>query len=138
MKAILLILAVGSFIALGVFGFVAMGENDGLGHGRCVAAMARGIDCPPGSNLVDVAAFHLNAFRVFSNAVFGDYALGAFLFSFVLVLSVAVIHFLAGSVLVVPVNFLGGQRLRFSEILLPSTRALARWLALHENSPSFT
>ena len=66
MQRQLAILSLAAFIALAVFGFFAMGHAEGT-HGACLGAIAQSALCPNGSPLA-WAAFHLNAFRIFTTA----------------------------------------------------------------------
>lgn len=121
-----------SFIAIAVFGFAMMGPNDG--HMGCIAAMAQGTTgCPLA---FDMVTLHLNAFNMFSSAVFGQsvlyliLALSAFLLLFLFV-------FLGGRFAppLISRDFRAGY---YSELSRPIFSAqLSYWLSLHENSPSF-
>lgn len=69
MKLYLTTLLIIVFSALAVFSIVAMGHQ-GMGHSDCLATAASGGNNCPSTDPVDYAAFHLNAFRTFSTAVF--------------------------------------------------------------------
>lgn len=68
------------FLSLAVFGALGMGDHGSHAAHGCVAAVAQSADCPPAANGLDSAAFHLDALKDFSTAVFGaDAAILAFL-----------------------------------------------------------
>ena len=121
-----------SFVAIAVFGFAMMGPDDG--HMGCIAAMAQGATACPSA--FDMVSLHLNAFNMFSSAVFGQnilsliLALNIFLF---LLISV----FFSGHFAFLPLG--GNLRTRhYFELPRPTFGIrLNHWLSLHENSPSF-
>ncbi len=121
-----------SFAAIAVFGFAMMGPNDG--HMGCIAAMAQGATgCPLA---FDMVTLHLNAFNMFSSAVFGQNVL-----SLVLALNVfllLLIFALFGShlmPLLVGGDLHAGYNFESSSPIFSAQ--LNHWLSLHENSPSF-
>ena len=99
-----------SLLGVAVLGFLAM--NHGEGHSGCIAAAANGLDC-------------VQETRSFSLAVL----FGLALFALVLLFSFG---FKAPS----PALYLKWRN--FQILFLPQKSLLIRWLALHENSPSFS
>lgn len=126
MKGLLSILAIVSFIAVAVFGFSAM--NPHLGHNPhqiCVATIVQGFECPVGVNLAD---FHINAFKIFSSAVFSSYLL-------IILLTI----FLGSGNLMLFSNrhFANFLKIKEQTSFQPlCDRDLTSWLSLHENSPA--
>lgn len=57
-----------SFIALAVFGFVAMLSDMGENHGDCLASLALN-GCPVPVAPIAMANFHAAAYKIFSSAV---------------------------------------------------------------------
>ncbi len=130
MKSALTIFLIFSFLGIAVFGFFAMNHGD-HGHG-CIAAMAQGSDCADKENTFSYVTFHLDSFRNFFTAVFGDNTGSLLLlFSFLLICGAAIAHrFRLNSL----ANKFSSQ---FAEPSAhPFERQLIRWLALLENSPS--
>ena len=120
-----------SFVAIAVFGFAMMGPDDG--HMGCIAAMAQGTaGCP---TAFDMVALHLNAFNMFSSAVFGQNVL-----SLVLALNIFLLLLLSalfGSRFIpLPLggNFRTGYY--FEPPRTTFSIRLNHWFSLHENSPS--
>lgn len=142
MRLILTIALILSFIAIAVFGVLAMNHGQGLaGHGRCIAATAERLDCPGESNPLAFIIFHIDAFKNFSTAVLASSLTGnspfvflAFLYFFALtslVMSVMGKHLLA-----VPDPSPAGRLRTFEFSSSPLRRQIAHWLALHETSPT--
>src|SRR3989344_6059960 len=105
--------------------------NHDSGHGvfGCIAATANAAQCPEGANLFSLVAFHFDAFKNFSNAVFGD----AFLLALILTLiaGIAVFSsFIIETPQIKPLFLFGGTL-----SVLPQKQELIHWLSLHENSP---
>ncbi len=67
--AVLLLL---SFIAVGVFGLIAMGMGSEHEHSGCIAATASQTACPASEDSGSVIAFHLEAFKSFSQTTSGS------------------------------------------------------------------
>ena len=113
------------FIAIAVFGFLAMGHNSGE---WCLASAANRSICPPG--ISGAVSFYANAFKSFSLAVFAAAGMVLLEAVFGAISRFASVSFLPT---LSKVNFY-----QHSVFLKPfsETRAL-RWLSLHENSPSF-
>src|SRR3989344_2844219 len=125
MNSVLAKLLLIGFIAIAVFGFLAMGHSSGE---WCLASAANRAACPAG--ISGAVSFYTNAFKSFSLAVFA-----------------------AGGMILLAAVFGASSRLATVSLLpaLPQinfyqcpvffksfseTREL-RWLSLHENSPSF-
>ncbi len=124
MKALFSILAIISFVTIAVFGFSAMEQDPEHGHSKiCIATVANGFECPPGTNLID---FHLNAFRTFSNATLLAYSL--------LALFVALWTLPTGPFGLKPV--LKFQTKDRGPLFISRETILKSWFSLHENSPS--
>jgi hypothetical protein len=133
MKSFLTILLVTSYIGVAVFGFLGMHHKGAHGDGGCIASTARGMDCPKEAGPIDLETFHLDAFKSFSLATFGENIAST------LSLAFASLFFLC---LVFPAAFFRPlqfvfYRQRFRGSFSRERQALIRWLALHENSPSF-
>ncbi|MBI2042140.1 MAG: hypothetical protein HYT21_00070 [Candidatus Nealsonbacteria bacterium] len=129
MKSALTTLLLIGFVGTVIFGFISMSHKNDTNH-NCIAATAQSADCPKASNSLSFAVFHLDAFKNFSTAVFGNSVLSAFLFFVYLVL-------LAGFVGLKPPqpNLFFQRRQSFESFSLPQGKR-TRWLALHENSPT--
>lgn len=117
-----------SFIGLAVFGFVVMTQDGG-----CLATLVQGgATCPPNAGSLEVATFHLNAFKVFTTATF-DFSGALFL---VLLLSLAFVGFCLSQIVrtqLVSQNFVA----EISELGLSNFKSrLNHWLSLHTNSPT--
>jgi len=131
MKRFLTAALILSFVAIAVFGFLAIGHGQG-----CIATLARGSECRNTTNPFAATFFHLDAFKEFSTAVFGDASVSL------------------ASALVILVFAMGARVLSRSaeQSTLPALAArwerprqyfgaisqekFSCWLALHENSPS--
>ena len=115
------------------FGFFAMGHSGG--HTSCFAAGAQGAPCPERDPLAYVD-FHLGALKTFSQAVL-DYSASSVLILFSLVISLLVFAKSESS----QIAALEPKRYYRKLLLLspfPVTLTTNHWLALHENSPSFS
>lgn len=133
MKFLFTILLVASFIGVAVFGTFGMGHMQNNG-GICIAEIASGTNCPQKTDPIVFADFYLNAFKSFSLATFDGNVMNSLLFLFgFLVLVILVIS--SPSFFKLPrlafVGYRSGDSFFSSE-----ERKLAKWLALHENSPS--
>lgn len=133
MKVAFTILLILGFTGIAVFGFAAMGHNDGS-HGSCIAATAQGIVCPDAMSALDFASFHVSTFRSFTTAIFDGNILTALLLSITLSVLVG-LGFLASAFNSPSLNFANRYRLS-PAYSSPLEKELTRWLALHENSPS--
>lgn len=128
-----------SLAVFGVFGMHAQADMNMRGHdmptSNCVGATVNGTDCPKQADPIDYLTFHFDAFRSFSLATFGESVMGAFL-----LLAFAALLFV-GLAFFKPHLFeppqLAFSRQRFGDPFSPPQKQeLARWLALHENSPA--
>lgn len=123
-----------SFLAIAVFGFLAMGEHGDSGlHSRCITETAAGQMCP--NNPFAAAVFHISVFKSFSQVVFGNGTPGVFILLGVLALFT--LSFLRREILAL-LSLVAQERRRnlLAYEPIPSEKNLLRWLALHENSPS--
>lgn len=138
MKSACAVIVIGSFFAIAVFGIFVMSHGPGHSHTGCIAATAGGADCPKGEGALSFIAFHLNALRSFSTATFGDnFANTLFMFA-ALALSI-----ILGTVVrsgpgprTPATNY--HRRRSLGSHSFAYQREFTGWLALHENSPSFT
>jgi len=125
-----------SIIGIAVFGVFNMNHRQahGMNQGNCIAATAKGMDCPKEADSIDFAAFHIDAYKGFSLAIFGKSAMSMLLLAFSSWLFV-------GLALFSPHLFnppqLAFYRYRFRDSFFPPQKQqITRWLALHENSPA--
>ena len=132
MKILLTSLLILSFFGVSALSFATM-YHQGSGNEDCVAEMAAGLNCP--INPLAFADFHLNLFRGFSSAYFGDF-FSAYLALIALLLFGFIFNLLGR-------NFLGvsGGNHDLSERFFESFTPLVKiknshWLSLHENSPT--
>ncbi len=138
MKLALTIFLITGFIGIAVFGVFAMNHGSEHGHNGCIAATAKGVDCPKEEGAISFLNFHLDAFRSFSTATFGDNIAGALLLLIALILAVAggVVASIHTAPPALAVNY---HRRQFLESYsFPFQREFTHWLALHENSPAFS
>ena len=122
------------FIGIAVFGFLAINHGGSHGHSGCLAAVAKGTDCPYETGTAASVAFHLDTFKGFSTAVFGENAGSAVTLLLLLLLSVGLGIGQRIYSRTLPLPFFLVHRL-FAQ---PFQLQFAQWLALHENSPSVT
>jgi len=136
MKVIFVALLVASFVGVAVFSVFGMGhEND---HARgCIAVIASQADCPNISRLLDSITFHFNAFQSFSLATFNENILSGLL-SLLFSLLLAGLYIFGSSRLEAPRGNLSPGRQFREDFSYSPKQQLAHWLALHENSPSFS
>ena len=122
MKSAFAVLVLASLIGVSVFGFVTMNHESGQGHEGCIAATARGGDCPIINNELGLLFFHLDTFKGFSLGIV-----------------------LAALAFILPLWFAKDFIYVFSEFRIgvvpapsafSSFRDFTHWLALHENSPA--
>ncbi len=133
MKILLISLLMLFFLGISILSFVAMYHNNSHGDELCVTKTANGLDCP--ANPFAFADFHLNLFRGFSSAYFGN-----FLNTYLALITFLLLGFIFN--LLRP-NSLSAGRTRhypfesFFESFIPLTESqTSRWFSLHENSPS--
>ncbi len=120
MKKTFIAITILSFAAISVFGLFAMSYM----RGNCLAETVNGGVCPLGSPLAGIA-FHLDAFRVFSNAVVG---------TVLSILSVLVSFALFSSFVLKPAEESIGNRSVYSNYAPVSQSQNKRsvWIARHE------
>ncbi len=142
MKSLLTTLLITSYVAIGVFGVFGMHTQADMnmqGHdtapSTCLAATAKGVDCPKEAGPIDFAGFHIDAFRGFSLATFGENILASFLILVLLAVGVGLSRLL-GNYLSPPQLNLAYSRYGPEQVSLPLKQQLLRWLSLHENSPT--
>ena len=134
MKPAFTALIIFSFIGIAVFGIFAMDHGSGHSYDGCLAAAARGTNCPKTKDANSFIAFHLDTFKSFSTAIFGDNFANA------------LVLLLAGFFSLLGIAAFWKIHLEFSPNLYsragplespPFTcqKRLAHWLSLHENSP---
>ncbi len=119
------------FIAIAVFGFLAMGHNAEM-RGGCLAAAVNRSACPAG--MYEMISFYLNAFKSFSLAVFSavlNFAVLAVLFT------VAIYLTASAADIYVNKDFSFSVLSRWFAAAVRFPEKYLRWLSLHENSPSF-
>lgn len=124
---------------LGVFAIGCDGGGCGdEAHKWCFAAQAEAAPCPGNANSGLLLNFHLGALKVFSNAVFSEYAAAALL---------AALAFSFASILAAYEIAVGGytspaavylRRRDLDSKLFSSAGKFHRWLSLHENSPAYS
>lgn len=137
MKGLVATITLLSFVSVAVFGFMGMTREGGhmTASGTCVASTAQHATCPQDTSSVQFAVFHLTAYKGFSLAAFGESLMSQLLL-------VCALAFLA-VVLAFPsqLHMLSSRVAHYRHQLkdpsfLSHTRALVRWIALHENSPA--
>lgn len=136
MKSLLILLLSSGFIAVAVFGFVAMHHEDG-NHTGCIAEKAQGVSACAEENLLTFVSFHLETVKRFGTAI-----LGSPIINIIFILGLALI---SGSSLISRERikndlgnlYSGWNRLRLNRSYL-FKEEFNRWLALRENSPSLT
>ena len=134
MKSSLTILLVSSFIGIAAFGFVGMHRGMQAHDGDCIAATVQGAGCPKQASPADYAAFHLDAFKIFSSAAFSENFLSVLLLAFTALFLIG-LGFFRQFLFRPPQPILSRHKFR-NTFSFPQKRELARWLALHENSPA--
>lgn len=141
MRYLVSLLLIG-FVSLAVFGFFGMHTQAQMnmdGHNmpasNCVGAAVNGTDCPKQADPIDYLTFHLDAFKFFSSATFGENVMGALLLAFASLLFTGMAFF--SPYLFKPPQ-LAFYKYRFRDSFSPpQQQQLTRWLALHEKSPTY-
>lgn len=129
MRLSLITLLILGFAAVSIFGFSVMNHENESGHYNCVAAATAGInDCSESETALNMAVFHLNAFKSFSDAIPNILTL----ILFILLLPLAVVKF---KVLLLNLNFSSFLKNLKNFYFLPKLKII-HWLSIHENSPS--
>ena len=117
-----------SFFGISVLSFVAMYHG-----GPCVTETVAGMECP--ANSFAFADFHLNFFKGFSSAYFGNFF--SIYLTLVAFLMLGFISGLFGRDSLI-INRLNYRAERFFDSFTPLVESKTYyWLSLHENSPSF-
>lgn len=132
-----------SYVTIGVFGVFGMHTQADMnmqGHNmppsNCIGATAQGVDCPKQADPIDFATFHIDAFRGFSLATFGENLMSMLLLIFATLVFIGLAFF---SPRLFKIPQLAFQRYRFRHSFSPpQQQQLTRWLALHEKSPTFS
>lgn len=135
MKIIFVNFIIFSFIAVAVFGFMAMNHNIGHESKGCIAVV-QGIDCKNTAGDFNLALFHINAFKGFSTALFNKSFISVFL---LFIFCVFFIKFWRKkNVYILLLKFLNLRKIfYFLESFFNSfIKELNHWLSLHENSPT--
>lgn len=138
MKSLFTTIVLVSFIGIAVFGVFGMshGQAHDMGPNNCIAATAKGMDCPKEAEPIDFAVFHIDAYKGFSLATFGESAMSALLLAFASLLFIGLAFF--SPHLFKPPQ-LAFYKHRFRDAFSPpQQQEITRWLALHENSPAFS
>ena len=126
-----------SFASIALCGFSAMNHNGGNNHSGCIAAITQGENCLRVNDILSFAAFHLNTFKSFSEAVFNKSA-SVMLFLFAILAIGAALALIRG---ISPgkLNFTSNRYNKSLALFIsPSEEQIMRWLSLRENSPSFS
>lgn len=135
MKIALTTCLIAGFVGIAVFGIFVMNHNSGHSLNGCIAATANRTDCPKEGNPFSFLVFHLNVFRSFSTAAFGENLVRMLLLLIGAALTIAVGAI--ASISAATAFAADYHRRRFLESYsFPFQRELAHWLALHENSPA--
>ena len=134
MKSLFTTMLLVGFLGVTVFGVFNMHTGMQNHDSNCVAATAQGVNCPKQGGLLEYLTFHLDAYKGFSLAAFGENTSGALSLVFVLLLFIGLAF--SSSLHCRPTQF-NVCRYRFKEFFSPPQKQeLTRWLALHENSPA--
>ncbi|MDI6734389.1 MAG: hypothetical protein QMD50_02785 [Patescibacteria group bacterium] len=134
MKSLLTIIFIIGFIGITVFGFAWMHHGMQNHDGECIAAIALNVDCPKQASLINYLVFHLNAFKSFSLAAFGENLLNPLLF---VLASLLFVGFFSSSLIFISPLGSDSSRYKFKNYFSPPQKQkLAHWLALYENSPT--
>lgn len=129
MKRIFAISLIISIATLAGFGAFAMNHASEHGHVGCLSAAAPVPECPAG-DMITMFLFHAGILKSLLLAVASFFAA----FALIILTAVALtLHERAGPFLARPFPI----PLFFIDPLVYSRAPIARWLALHENSPSY-
>jgi hypothetical protein len=136
MKSLFATLLLASLTGIAVFGVFSMshtGAHD-MSPANCIAATAKGTDCPKEAKPIDFATFHIDAYNRLSLATVSEDAISALVSAF------ASLTFIGSTLF--SLGFFKPPHLawhRLENALPPlQQQELTRWLALHENSPAFS
>ncbi len=145
MKSLFTSWLIASYIGIAVFSVFGMHTQADMnmrGHegmattasSNCIASMAKGVDCLKEAEPIDFVNFHIDAFRGFSLAIFGENLLAS-----LLILALLFIGLGLGALfgrLSPPLLNLAYSRYGPEQFNPRAKHQLLRWLALHENSPA--
>lgn len=135
MKSLLTTTILLGFISVAVFGFagVSHGALDAHDDG-CIMATAKGVECPQATSAADYLTFHLNAFKSFSSATFGETLAASLLTLLLLALGLPAVALIRSRAPMLSHAYVWH---RWRESLdSPEERELLHWLALQEHSPT--
>ncbi|OGF90978.1 hypothetical protein A3H65_00675 [Candidatus Giovannonibacteria bacterium RIFCSPLOWO2_02_FULL_45_14] len=135
MRSVFIALLVLSFIGVAVFGLFPMISAE-HGHDVCIAVASQRFNCQKVSDALPYIAFHLNAFRIFSTAVFGNNVANFVLLFFVSLLIVASGIGIGIYPALPTLSKYDNRRRFFGSFSPPFKLEFTRWLALLENSPT--
>lgn len=121
-----------SFVGMAGFGFIAMSLQGDM-H-ECIAALARGGECPAESDGFVSLAFHAGAIKGFSTATVAPGALAIFLLSFVFIFIFR--HRNDGGISAPFLTLYSSCKREVRFFVSPLRQRIQHWLALHENSPA--
>lgn len=121
-----------SFVGIAVFGFLAMSHENSHGYG-CIAATASGMNCL--NDVTGIALLHIGTFKGFSTALIGQPIVSLLA---LLVLALGAGISLTSSWKPVPLCFFARKKLVSRSPYSPLKTEFTRWIALHENSPSWS
>ena len=122
-----------SFVGMAGFGFLAMSSQDNMAG--CIAALARGVECPAGIDNASSLSFHAGVVKAFSTATVNAGFLAAFLLFAILVLA-----FVRRDNTNIGAPFLVSYSRYKQEVrarACPLAQRIQYWFSLHENSPAF-
>lgn len=130
------------FIGISVFGTFGMHTQADMnmrGHdmpaSNCIGTTAQGVACPEQANPIDFAAFHIDAFKRFSTATFGESVITGLSLAFASLVFMGLAFFFPHRFDPLQLAFYRHHRSGDS-FSPPQEREYLRWLALHENSPA--
>ncbi|MBI2588056.1 hypothetical protein HYW30_02030 [Candidatus Azambacteria bacterium] len=110
------------FLAIAGFGFLGMNE-DGAAHGKCLASVAEGMECPENAGTLASAFFHLDALKHFVLSI---------LVAALTLLGVALFLRRSADVPIASSSF----HSPLASFAFPSSRRLLAWVSLFEHSPT--
>lgn len=127
---------IASFIGIAMFGVFDMHAESQNHDGRCAFAASQGADCPKKVNPVDYISFHFNALKNLSTAIFNDGFFISFLLLALFMLGIS-LETLQSNIIHPNFSFVYRWH-ELKQYRVPPKHQFLRWLALHENSPTFS
>lgn len=124
-----------SFVSIAVFGIFGMHMGMQNHDGGCIASSVQGTDCPKQSDPISYLTFHIDAFKGFSNVVFGENFLASLLALVLLAVGVG-LAFLFGNLVPPKLSPSYIYYRKCESFKSPPEQQFLRWLALHEKSPT--